>query len=292
MGAMIKRLKIMENSMPAQDTSTTLQKYLSRAEKYAEEDPEGALNNLRKFWEVIVESLADEFEIERHPMKSTNDMFTSVRSRIPIRLGHYLEHIQRMGNFGSHWQGGIEPPTEDSLYCLWAATEVFQWRNPGPTEMPISSELEFIRVICDAVPCEYCNQGIGSECISGKGEPTGTDRDHTLRKKEYAKYRRAFQKHYATTLVDCMHEMVADMNIQLGQFLTGNEIREWYEDKYPAYTETAINCHAYMMTTNLKTRLSHNLHDDREYDLFFSEDRKFRLYQPGIDPEPITHGTQ
>jgi len=273
----------------------SLMKFLGKGEKLAEDFPEESLNNMRKFAEVAIKDLGGKFgclDDGKHWFKVTTQ---NLHKHLPTRLFYYIQHVQSMGNYGSHFQeDGVDPSVEDARYCVYAGQEVLQWIYPSTYIDPIGKMEVFIGNITDAVPCLHCEQPIGNGCVKKNGGPTAKNGEHTIRKKAYAKYRRNFQKHYNTTIADAMHEMIADLGIKMGEIIEPKEIRSWFANNYPAYTKTAVNCHSMMMATNLKTRHSHSTskNDDDKYNLFFAEKKKFRLYDIENDPAPRLFGAR
>lgn len=269
---------------------TAMKTFLEKGEKLAEEFPEESLNTLRKFWEAAIKELSERYECEGATNQHTS---SNLRKRIPPRLFYYLQHIQSMGNYGSHFQeDGVEPSIEDARYCVYAGQEVMQWIHSETNEDLANEKENFIKVIADAVPCQHCEQPIGSVCLKKNGLPTATNCEHTVRKNAYSSYRRNYQKQYNTTIADAMHELIIELNLKNGQYLEAKDIRKWFDKNYPAYTENAVNSHAMMMATNLKTRHSHPVskNGDSKYNLFFAENRKFRLYEAKNDPTPLQFG--
>ena len=263
--------------------------FLERAQKLSDEFPEDALNNLRKFLEASLIEFASRdggFEVKGDKVHRINILMSHLsKTAIPTRLVYYISHIKSMGNYASHFQeDGVEPSDEDIQYCIYAAKEVFQWMFPDSSA---DEEIEFIREIYLAVPCQLCESGVGERCVKKSGEVVARNCEHTVRKNAYSAYRRAIQKNYSTTLVECFHEMVGDMSMGDGDLISHREIREWFDSKYPAYTPSTIERHAMIMATNLKARLRHKKSPDFDYDLLFAEGRKFRLFRPGSDPEPL-----
>ena len=265
--------------------------FLERAQKLSDEFPEEALNNLRKFLEaslIEVSSRDGEFTDKgkaADPTHRTNNLMLQLSKTFPPRLNHYMSHIKSMGNYGSHFQeDGVEPSDEDIRYCIYAAKEVFQWLFPDSSA---NGEVEFIGEISLAVPCHLCGRGVGESCVKKSGEAVARNCEHTVRKNAFAAYRRGVQKKYSTTIVECFHEMVGEMSMGDGDLIGHREIQEWFDTKYPAYTPSSIERHAMIMATNLKTRLHHKMSPDFDYDLLFAEGRKFRLFRPGSDPEPL-----
>jgi len=259
------------------------------AERLSKEFPDAGLATLRKLWEVSVIELGERYNIiefikKKKGLELINEIFDKLRHKIPSRLYYYLEHIKSMGNYASHFQeDGVQPSKEDIEYCIYAAKEFVQWINQ---EKEINNE-EFIRIIIHAVPCSECGASKGKECVTKNGKAVEKNCEHAIRKHSYAAYRRRHQKKYATTLADCMHEMVKDLELSKGEEITHKEICNWFDEKYPAYLQSSVKNHAMVMATNLKTRLHHNINNDEKYNLFFAVKNKFRLYDYVNDPKPL-----
>lgn len=83
-----------------------------------------------------------------------------------------------------------------------------------------------------------------------------------------------------------MREMVTSRGYQPGQVFERDEVLGWFADKYPMVKQGTILAHLIRMSTNVPSRLNYTARPDD--DLFFRLDpRRFRLYQPDIDPNPI-----
>lgn len=271
-----------------------MERFLEKADRFSEDGyPEESLNNMRKFTEVVVKELGRKYdclEDGKYWFKTTTQ---NLQKHIPARLFYYIQHVQSMGNYGSHFQeDGVEPSVEDAQYCIYSGKEIYQWMYPDEIEDPIEQSAVFIKNAFEAVPCNTCDSKIGEKCVGISTETVWKNNIHKHRSKAYSKYRRDFQKHYGTTIAKAMHEMVADLGLKKGDFFTPKEIRGWFADNYPAYTENAVNTHSMMMATNLKTRHSHHesKNGDEKYNLFFAEKKKFRLYDPENDPTPLLFG--
>lgn len=265
-------------------------KYIQRGEKLALEFPEESLNSLRKLWEVVLNDLGSRYDCKD---QNYNITFSKLRKHVPARLYFFLEHIQRMGNYASHFQeDGVEPSVEDAQYCVFAGKEIYQWAYPEEFESQSEKPLVFFENIFEAVPCTICGSKIGERCVSISNLKEGENHTHEQRSKDYNQYRRDIQKNYGTTIADAMHELVDDLGIKKGQLIAPQKIRDWFSEKYPAYTINSINTHSIMMTTNLKARYrySETKNDDEKYNLFFEEKRKFRLYDYENDPPPLSFG--
>lgn len=60
-------------------------------------------------------------------------------------------------------------------------------------------------------------------------------------------------------------------------------------DGYPNIKEGTVTAHLIRLSTNVATRLQYSAREDGSDDVFFKVDStRFRLYEPGIDPAPIT----
>jgi hypothetical protein len=258
-----------------------MKKFLSHAEKFADEYPEEALNNLRKFGEAIVEEISKKNGVDVSKVKKIHQhkvKFQNIEKFLPARVYYYLEHIQKMGNYGSHLQeDGVDPSPQDSNYCLYAAKEVYRAIYPQEE----FNHRIFITEIEGAVPCEQCSQEIGEFCIKADGSPAVIQ--HTTRIKEYTKYRRDVQKSYNTTIKIAMRNMVEDIKLSRDQVLTRQDILEWFANHYPAYSENAISSHIYLMCVNLKARESHNISIDEDIDLFWKQENGQYILYHGQD---------
>jgi hypothetical protein len=274
-----------------------MQKFLQKAERFSEDGfPEESLNNMRKFTEVAVKDLGEKFECLAEGKHWFNSTTQKLQKHLPARLFYYIQHVQSMGNYGSHFQeDGVEPSKEDTEYCVYAGMEIFRWMYPvvgNIAEVP-----DFIQEAYKAVDCPACGSKKGERCkplLEYKKEEWEGKHDnvHEKRNSQYSNYRREFQKQYNTTIADAMHKMVSDLNWKKGELFEPKVIRNWFLDNFPAYTKNAVNSHAMMMATNLKTRQSHpeSKNGDEKFNLFYAEKRKFRLYELDNDPEPLLFG--
>lgn len=274
-----------------------MEKFLEKAERFSDGgDPEESLNNMRKFTEVAVKELGGKFDClvdGKHSFKVT---IQNLQNHLPRRLFYYIEHLHRMGNYGSHFQeDGVDPSKEDTVYCVYAGKEVYRWIFP-PVD-PIEQTAVFIENAYESVDCPSCDRKKGVRCKSlfphaksaedWEGEH---DNIHKERTAEYRNYRRDFQKHYNTTIADAMHEMVKDRGYKKDEKI--KEIVAWFSKKYPAYRKNAVNSHSSMMTTNLETRYSHpsSKNGDEKFNLFFKDGGTLRLYDSEKDPTPLRFG--
>jgi hypothetical protein len=268
----------------------SMEKFLGKAENFSEEFPEESLNNMRKFAEVTVKELGEKNDClvdGKHWFSTTTK---NLQNHLPARLFYYIQHIQCMGNYGSHFQeDGVEPSAEDIQYCIYAGREIFQWIFPELCSNTIEEKEIFITEIFKAAPCSFCGSEIGKKCVGKSPGVEWPNLNHDPRKKAYAKYRRDFQKHYATTLVDAMHEMISDIGLTKGELIRQHEIIGWFNNRYPAYNEKSVAAHTRLMATNMEARYSHTLSKGKDYNLFFRlESGKYRLFDSEIDPLPLS----
>lgn len=274
-----------------------MERFLEKADRFSEDGfPEESLNNMRKFTEAAVKELGERFDCLEDGRHWFNTTTQNLNKYLPARLFYYVQHVQSMGNYGSHFQeDGVEPSREDTEYCVYAGMEIFRWINPP--SVTIENDLVFIKNAFEVVDCPDCSSKKGQRCkplIDYKKEEWEGEHDkvHKKRNSEYSNYRREFQKQYNTTIADAMHKMVIDLDFKKGEFFEPRVIRNWFFEHYPAYTENAVNSHASMMAINLKTRHSHHesKNRDKKFNLFFAEKRKFRLYDSKNDPKPLLFG--
>ena len=275
--------------------SSAMEKFLEKAARFSEGgDPEESLTNMRKFTEAAVKELGRRYDCldegKKYGFKVT---IQNLQNHLPARLFYYIEFIQSMGNYGAHFQeDGVEPSKEDTEYCVYAGREVYRWISP-PVD-PIEQTAVFIENAYEAVDCPTCGRKKGERCksiFSGTHPEWEGEHDniHQDRAAEYSNYRREFQKHYRTTLVDAMHEMVADVGLSGGEIIKSGEITSWFKNRYPAYNKKSVGAHTRLMTTNMVARYSHTLSESKDYNLFFRLDSGvYRLYDSTKDPAPLT----
>jgi len=82
--------------------------------------------------------------------------------------------------------------------------------------------------------------------------------------------------------------MVHEIGINQGDVITRDQVIAWFHENYPKIKNATISAHFLKMSTNAPSRVHYNVNLDGEDDLFFQIDsRRFRLYNPMSDPEPI-----
>lgn len=83
-------------------------------------------------------------------------------------------------------------------------------------------------------------------------------------------------------------EMVEDLAIRKGDVTEREKIQAWFKQKYPLIKKSTISAHLIRMSTNAPSRIHHTIDPNGNDDLLFQIDtKKFRLYDPSTDPDPI-----
>ena len=266
-----------------------MSQFIETAEKIQDEFPELTLNTLRKFFEVVLLEISDRNGIEgtKDPAHEMHYRFTKAIGYVPSREYYYISQIKNMGNYGSHFQeDGVDPSEQDIAYCIYAAKEIYQWLFPENRNV---GKIDFINEIHMAVSCNLCGSPMGVMCKKKNGENVAKNSEHTIRKRAYSAYRRSIQKQYSKSINECFHQMVDDMKLNPDDIISHKDIKKWFKNKYPAYSESSIYKYAMIMATNLKSRLSYNMVSGNNYDLLFAVGNNFRQYNPDLDPIPLQH---
>lgn len=83
-------------------------------------------------------------------------------------------------------------------------------------------------------------------------------------------------------------DMVDDLGIGPGDILTRSQALSWFHEKYPKVKDGTIAAHLLKVSTNSPTRVHYKAKPQGDDDLLFQLDsQRFRLYDPGEDPQPI-----
>ena len=94
---------------------------------------------------------------------------------------------------------------------------------------------------------------------------------------------------YEKPVRQLMHDIVADLGLRPGQVFDREQVLDWFRSRYLLVKEGTIAAHLIRLSTNAKSRLHYNVRSDGSDDLFLQVDgSRFRLYEPGTDPAPIT----
>ncbi|MEA3486750.1 MAG: endonuclease NucS [Thermodesulfobacteriota bacterium] len=83
-------------------------------------------------------------------------------------------------------------------------------------------------------------------------------------------------------------DMVDDLSLQKGDILERDRINSWFKQKYPLIKPGTISAHLLKLSINAPSRIHYNVDQNGRDDLLYQIDsKKFRLYDPSSDPDPI-----
>ena len=83
-------------------------------------------------------------------------------------------------------------------------------------------------------------------------------------------------------------DMVSDLSLQKGDILERDRINSWFKQKYPLIKPGTISAHLLKLSINAPSRIHYNVDQNGRDDLLYQIDsKKFRLYDPSSDPDPI-----
>jgi hypothetical protein len=83
-------------------------------------------------------------------------------------------------------------------------------------------------------------------------------------------------------------DMVNDLSLQKGDILERDRINSWFKQKYPLIKPGTISAHLLKLSINAPSRIHYNVDQNGRDDLLYQIDsKKFRLYDPSSDPDPI-----
>ena len=83
-------------------------------------------------------------------------------------------------------------------------------------------------------------------------------------------------------------DMVNDLSLQKGDILERDRINSWFKQKYPLIKPGTISAHILKLSINALSRIHYNVDQNGKDDLLYQIDsKKFRLYDPSSDPDPI-----
>ena len=82
--------------------------------------------------------------------------------------------------------------------------------------------------------------------------------------------------------------MVEDLDIQKDEVIERDIIYSWFKTNYPLVKSGTISAHMIKLSINAPSRIHYNVDPNGNDDLLFQIDsKKFRLYDPSSDPDPI-----
>ncbi len=83
-------------------------------------------------------------------------------------------------------------------------------------------------------------------------------------------------------------DMIKDLSIQKGDVLTREQVNLWFNQKYPLIKPGTISAHLLLLSINAPSRIHYNVDQNGKDDLLYQIDsKKFRIYDPTSDPDPI-----
>lgn len=83
-------------------------------------------------------------------------------------------------------------------------------------------------------------------------------------------------------------DMANDLSLQKGDILERDRINSWFKQKYPLIKPGTISAHILKLSINAPSRIYYNVDQNGRDDLLYQIDsKKFRLYDPSSDPDPI-----
>lgn len=83
-------------------------------------------------------------------------------------------------------------------------------------------------------------------------------------------------------------DMIKDLGIKKEDIISRNQFFSWFKEKYPRIKDGTISAHLLKMSINAPSRIHYNVNSNGDDDLLFQIDSKrFRLYDPSSDPDPI-----
>ena len=89
-----------------------------------------------------------------------------------------------------------------------------------------------------------------------------------------------------------MQDMIGSMGLTPGQIFTREQAVQWFVEHYPNVKQGTVAAHLVRLSTNAPSRLQFSAKADGSDDRFFKiNSSQFRLYEPGVDPTPISSAT-
>lgn len=83
-------------------------------------------------------------------------------------------------------------------------------------------------------------------------------------------------------------DLVNELRVEKGDIINRDQFFSWFEEKYPKIKSATISAHLLKMSINAPSRVHYNVNPNGDDDLLFQIDsKKFRLYDPSSDPDPI-----
>ena len=98
---------------------------------------------------------------------------------------------------------------------------------------------------------------------------------------------------YEKSVKFLFRDMVKDLSVQKEDILGRDKINSWFKQKYPLIKPGTISAHLFKLSANAPSRIHYNVDQNGKDDLLYQIDsKKFRLYDPTSDPDPIYSKSQ
>jgi len=88
-----------------------------------------------------------------------------------------------------------------------------------------------------------------------------------------------------------MWDMVADLKLRKGEIITRDQVLEWFTEHYPKVKEGTIGAHLIRLSINARSRHHYGAKPTDDDLLYQIDGSRFRLYDPGQDPQPLYEQT-
>ncbi|CAN1543312.1 endonuclease NucS domain-containing protein [Limnohabitans sp. B9-3] len=86
-----------------------------------------------------------------------------------------------------------------------------------------------------------------------------------------------------------MQDMIGSMGLTPGVAFTREQAVQWFQEHYPNVKQGTVAALLIRLSTNIPTRMQYSPKADGSDDRFFKlNSSQFRLYEPGVDPVPIS----
>jgi hypothetical protein len=93
---------------------------------------------------------------------------------------------------------------------------------------------------------------------------------------------------YEKSVKMLFRDFIKEFAIEKGQVIDRQKIYSWFKQKYPLIKQGTISAHVLLLSINAPSRIHHPIDPNGKDDLFYQIDSKrFRLYDPVLDPIPI-----
>lgn len=84
-----------------------------------------------------------------------------------------------------------------------------------------------------------------------------------------------------------LKDMLVDWCLQPGQVFTKSRAQEWFQERYPLFSQESVRAHLVQASTNDPNRMHFSATNETDDLLVRVATNQYRLYEPGKDPAPI-----